>query len=141
MTTQQPTILELCSQIETEFHLAIERLPSDPDEYILEVIGTLAWLARREKKRADDYADTVRMQSERIATQADRFKDAEKSLRGMLEDNNDTRQMQLNRAVELLTLIVEESMTHGQKNGAILLVIATLRKMSQNDLYLGDIPF
>lgn len=67
--------------------------------------------------------------------------DTVKSLRVALADMNDTRQAQLLRLIEMLKLIVETPVTHGQKNGMILLVAEIAQRMSHHDLYLGDIPF
>ena len=67
--------------------------------------------------------------------------DTVKSLRTALADNNDIRQAQLLRLIEMLKLIVETPVTHGQKNGMILLVAEIAQRMSSHDLYMGDIPF
>lgn len=78
---------------------------------------------------------------DRMRKDAKNADDTVKSLRTALADNNNTRQMQLNRLIEMLKLIVETPVTHGQKNGMILLVAEIAQRMSHHDLYLGDIPF
>lgn len=135
------SLIELASTYEQDFGLRVEKLPTDEIEYVYEILYAMAWELRGKANMVKDRDGTIDMMRKRQEKERKEADDIAKSLRTALADNNDTRQMQLNRAAELLNLIVGESMTHGQKNGAILLVIATLRKMAQDDLYLGDIPF
>lgn len=78
---------------------------------------------------------------DRMRKEAKESDDTVKALRVALADQNDTRQAQLLRLIEMLKLIVETPVTHGQKNGMILLVAEIAQRMSHHDLHLGDIPF
>lgn len=141
MSSKPNSLIELAATYEADFGLRVEKLPTDELEYVYEIMYAMAWELRGKANMVKDREGIIEMMRKRQEKERNEADDIARSLRAALADNNDTRQMQLNRAAELLTLIVGENMTHGQKNGAILLVVATLRKMSQDDLYLGDIPF
>lgn len=132
-------IIEACYQAVKDWSIAIPQGAKDV-EFVLETIAGMHNLLK-DRDGTEELYIKLRADNYKLQYEYKNSDDTVRSLRAALADNNDTRQMQLNRAAELLNLIVGESMTHGQKNGAILLVIATLRKMAQDDLYLGDIPF
>jgi len=132
-------ILEACIQAQKDWNITIRKGLED-HEFVLEVIaGMHNLLADREGTAELNVKlsnDNTKLKRE--YRQSD---DTVKSLRTALADNNDIRQAQLLRLIEMLKLIVETPVTHGQKNGMILLVAEIAQRMSHHDLYLGDIPF
>jgi len=67
--------------------------------------------------------------------------DTVKSLRDTLAHNEDLRQTTLLRLAKMLDVIVEETSTHGNKNGMIMLVASLMRRNAQAYNDIGDIPF
>lgn len=132
-------ILEACYQAEKDWNITIRKGLED-HEFVLELIaGMHNLLADREGTA--DLTQTIRSENDKLKRDLKNSDDTVKSLRTALADNNDVRQAQLLRLVEMLKLIVETPVTHGQKNGMILLVAEIAQRMSHHDLYLGDIPF
>jgi len=132
-------IIEACQQAVKDWDIKT-RIGANAPAFVLDVIDGMHKLLMDREGTAD--LNEIQQQSiQKLQRELRNSDDTVKSLRTALADNNDIRQAQLLRLIEMLKLIVETPVTHGQKNGMILLVAEIAQRMSHHDLYLGDIPF
>lgn len=132
-------IIEACYQAVKDWHITIPKSKTDV-EFVLETIAGMHNLLADREGTADLNA-TLRSQIDKLQRDYRASDDTVKALRTALSDHNDQHQIQINRVIEMLKLIVETPVTHGQKNGMILLVAEIAQRFAYHDLYLGDIPF
>jgi len=130
-------IIGICAKFEAKYGMVLETIPTEQAAYIIEVMVGVAWRFDDAQKRIDGYAKG----QERAFQKAQNADDTNKSLRATLASNEENRQNVLLRIAKMLELIVETPVTHGQKNGMILLVREIAIRASSAYHDIGDIPF
>ena len=141
MPNKPNSLIELAATYEADFNLRVEKLPTDELEYVYEIMYAMAWELRGKNAMLKDRDGTITMMRNRQEKDLAAASEIETSLRNQLDDINNTRQQQMLAVACILDNIVDMSLTHGQKNGAIMLCADLLRRSQRSDLYLGDIPF
>lgn len=141
MDDKDLTLLELASQIEARHHLMITHIPSDPDQYIREVFGVLADRYKNQLEVAQFDYESIGDLTQALKKETSDRQISEKIMRDRYQDLLDDREACLLRIEKHLHLIMDQSVTHGQKNGMILLVAAIARQMAYSTPGSDDFSF
>jgi len=134
---QLSEILDICASCYVRYVMDTDARRDEPALYIIECLAGLQRGWNNATSSIAGYAQGQRTALNKAANaqdNADMYKKQYDNLRKERETVTDNM-------IKMLEMILEQHVTHGQKNGMIVLLIAMCRKWKYGDTSMSDIPF